>query len=346
MQVGAAHHEQNSTSSVVPAGLGTPVVTLAWDRFQAGNQAYSRELGGIACHMRSLPNQKVLLPLRYILDGVRTWRLLAQHRPGAVLVASPPAFAVLVAWWWCRRHPCRLVVECHTTAFHGWKWRWSLPLHRLVAKTATAILVHVDEDKAAFRSLRAPVLLVPSHLPDVSAARPQPSPAGPRVVVAGSLDSNEPVAVVVEAARLMPDVELWLTGDTSRVPASVVSAAPSNVHFTGWLEYSKFLGELLAADIVAVFSTDRRVMNCAAFEAIGLGRPLVLSDFPGLRQQFGSAAIFTPNEPRAMADALRRALLQREELTAKSVVLRPRLRAQREQVLAQLKEMLEVQVGP
>jgi glycosyltransferase involved in cell wall biosynthesis len=342
MQASAAHHQESAASPSVEGELRAPIITLVWDRFHARNQAYGRALNGIACHVRSLPNRKPLLPLRYVLDGIQTWRLLNRHRPAAVIVGSPPAFAMLVAWWWCRRNPCRLVVDCHTGAFHGRKWRWSLALHRMVARRATLMLAHIEEDEAAIRSWPAPALLLPSDLPDVSEAQPQSPPAGARVVVAGSLDGYEPVPAVLDAARLIPDVEVWLTGDTSRIAASVVSAAPPNVRFTGWLEYPKFLGELLAADVVAVFSTDRRIMNRSAFEAIGLGRPLVLSDFQGLRSRFGPAAIFTPNEPRAMADAMKRALVQKKELAAMSAFLKPRLQAQRERALAELKAMLDI----
>ena len=101
----------------------------------------------------------------------------------------------------------------------------------------------------------------------------------------------------------MPEVEVLLTGDTNRVPARVRHTASANAVFTGWLPYSTFLGELLSADAVAVFSTDPHIMNRAAFESVGLGRPLVLSDHAGLRERFGAAALFAPNRPAAMADA-------------------------------------------
>lgn len=317
-----------------------PVVALVWDRFHARNQALGRDLDGMACHVRSLPDGKVVLPLRYLLDGVQMWRLLNRHRPAALIVGTPPVFAALVGWWWCRRHECQLVVDSHTGAFRGWKWRWSLRVHRLLALAATAVLVHTEADEDLVRSWGASVILLPDELPDVDQARPVPRSDRPRVVVAGSLDSKEPVAATLEAARLLPDVDLLLTGDTRRLPAATLSRAPSNVVFTGWLDYGRFLGELLAANVVAVFSTDPRIMNRAAFEAIGMGRPLVLSNLPGLRARFGPAALFAPNEPQAMAEAIREAVLRQDELSELSVRLRPRLEAQHEQAVTRLKAML------
>ncbi len=162
------------------------------------------------------------------------------------------------------------------------------------------------------------------------------------MIVAGSLDGNEPVAEVVEAARLVPHVEFRLTGDEQRVAPAVRRGAPGNAIFTGWLDYPTFLGELLVANVVAVFSTDPHIMNRAAFEAVGLGRPLVLSDLPGLRSRFGDAALFAPNDPRSMADAMLQALDRQEELAARSSALQAQLSAQHQHGLAQLRAVVQL----
>jgi glycosyltransferase involved in cell wall biosynthesis len=270
------------------------------------------------------------------------WALLRRHRPAALIVITPPVVAPLVAWLWCATHRCRLVVDCHTGAFHSWKWRWSAWLLRPVCQRAAAALVHTLEDEELVAAWGARALLVPDDLPDARQAAAPPVAAGPRVVVAGSLDGNEPVAEVVEATRLVPDVEFRLPGDEQRVPISVRQGAPRNATFTGWLDYPTFLGELLAANVVAVFSTDPHIMNRAAFEAVGLGRPLVLSDLPGLRSRFGDAALFAPNDPRSMADVMQQALGRQDELAARSKALQARLSAQHEQGLARLKAVVQL----
>jgi glycosyltransferase involved in cell wall biosynthesis len=160
------------------------------------------------------------------------------------------------------------------------------------------------------------------------------------VVVAGSLDSNEPIGTVLDAARLIPHVEIRCTGDLNRVPAAMVSSAPPNVRFTGWLDYGRFLGELQRADVVAAFSDDPEIMNRAAFEAVGLGCALVLSDLPKLRGRFGQAARFTANTPGAMAQALLDALDEREQLAARSRALRDALEADHTRALAALRRLL------
>ena len=98
---------------------------------------------------------------------------------------------------------------------------------------------------------------------------------------------------------------------------------------------------LAAANVVAAFSTDPQIMNRAAFEAVGLGRPLVLSELPALRARFGEAAVFSPNQPQEMAEALRRALRDQGELAGRSTALAVGLREQRRRALDALRLRLE-----
>jgi glycosyltransferase involved in cell wall biosynthesis len=319
----------------------TPVAAVAFDHHQGRTHALATELGGRDWYLRSRPTQKALVPIRYLVDSVRLWGLLRRNRPEVLLVVTPPVVAPVVAWLWCLTHQCRLVVDCHTSSFHSRKWRWSGRLLRPVCRGAVAALAHTVGDEELITAWGARALLLPDDLPEARDASPPLAGPGLRVVVAGSLDGNEPVAASVEAARLMPDVEVRLTGDEHRVPISVRRGAPPNVVFTGWLDYPKFLGELTAANVVGVFSTDPHIMNRSAFEAVGLGRPLVLTDFTGLRSRFGDGALFSPNDPPVMARTLRQALERQDELATKSDELQVRLRIQHKEAVARLKSMLD-----
>jgi glycosyltransferase involved in cell wall biosynthesis len=325
---------------------GASVVAVAWDHVQGRTQALATALGGQAWYIRSRPTQKPLLPLRYVIDGIQMWRLLLRHRPGVLLVITPPIGPPVVGLIWCLTHRCLLVVDCHTGAFHSWKWRWSTWMIRAACRKAVVALVHTCGDEEMVRAWGATTLLLPDDIPDASLASHAPQFNRPCIVVAGSLDGNEPVAATLEAAALIPGVTLRFTGDPQRVPTALRRNAPENVVFTGWLDYPRFLAELLAADAVAVFSTDPHIMNRAAFETIGLERPLVLTDYPGLRARFGEAALFSPNDPQLMAITLWRALLQKDELAAKSGELQAQLRAQHQEAVARLKAMLEAPTPP
>jgi len=318
------------------------VAAVAWARFQPRTSALAAALGGRTLFVDDGIAGKHVAgrPLAYLLKAARTWRVLSHDRPQTVLVVTPPVFAPLVAWLWCLAHGRDLVVDCHTGAFHSSKWGWARPIHRWLLQRVQVVLLHTDEAEALVRGWGARALLLPDDLPESRDAGPYERADHPTVLVAGSLDENEPVAEVVEAARLLPNVEFRFTGDTSLLPAGVLAGAPANAVFTGYLPYAAFLGELQAATIVGVFSTDPQIMNRAAFEAVGLGRPMVLSDLAGLRSRFGTAALFCANDPRAIAEGIARGIENQGELTRLSVALQVVLRAQRDAAVAQLQSII------
>ncbi len=324
------------------------LAAVAWARFQPRTSALAAALGGQALFVEDGPAGMHIAarPLAYLFKTVHTWRVLSHDKPQTVLVVTPPVFAPLVAWLWCLVHRRELVVDCHTGAFHSSKWAWARPIHRWLLRRVRVVLLHTDEAEALVRGWGARALLLPDDLPESRDAGPHARSSNPCVLVAGSFDSNEPVAKVIEAARLLPQVEFRFTGDPSLVPAGVRAGAPANAIFTGYLPYRAFLGELQAADVVGVFSTDPQIMNRAAFEAVGLGRPMVLSDLAGLRARFGTAALFSANDPEAIAETLTRALRQLGELARLSQALQGQLRAQRDSAVARLQSIIAGEGDP
>ena len=323
--------------------MNVSLVVVHWWDFQARTSALARVLGGEAKFIwgGSLHRHQALLPFRYIGDAAKTWRYLQRADPRVVVAVTPPVFTPLVCWLWCAAKRRPLVVDCHTTAFHSRKWGWARPLHRFLLRRAVAVLLHTDDAQQEVAAWGAPAVLLPDDVPSLSDAATQPASETPRVLVAGSLDSGEPVEIAVQAAALLPDVTFLFTGHLNRVTDSLRRLAPPNVRFTGFLPYPRFLGEMSVADVVAVFSTDPHIMNRAAFEAVGLGRPLVLSDLPGLRARFGEAALFAANRSADMAEAVSQALREKAVLAERSRRLESTLRRQHEAGVAQLRSLLE-----
>ena len=313
------------------------LLAVAWAPFQPRTSALARDLGGEV----EFISGRAWLPLRYLSSSIRTWRLLSQRRPDRVPVVTPPVLVPVVAWLRCTLNRRDLIVDCHTGAFDSRKWAWALPIHQFVLRRSRAVLVHTEAALELVGGWAAPVLLLPDDVPDGSEAAPDAITSGATVLVAGSFDENEPVVAALAAAGQLAPIQVAFTGDTGRLAARVRSFAPDNALFTGYLPYSSFLAELRAAQVVAVFSTDPQIMNRAAFEAVGLGLPLVLSDLPGLRKRFGAAALFCCNEPDCMARAIAAALADRRALAEKSRALARELQGQRADSMARLGRLLD-----
>ncbi|HEX6493271.1 MAG TPA: glycosyltransferase [Candidatus Dormibacteraeota bacterium] len=322
-------------------------VVVAWCPRQPRTVALAAALDGEAVLLGGgRRGSGARLAIRYLRDGITTWRRLSARDPEVVVAVSPPVFTPLVAWAWCHTRGRRLVIDCHTGAFHSREWGWSRPIHRWLARRAEVTLLHTEAMEAEVRGWGARALLLPDDVPDPAGAESRPRAERPRVLVAGALDATEPVEAAIEAARLIPDVEMVFTGDHNRVDPRLRAAAPANVVFTGWLDHPRFLGEMLAADVVGAFSCDPQVMNRAAFEAVGMSRPLVLSDQPGLRARLEGVALFCRNEPSAMADALLRAIADRAAMADRSRAAQERLRAQHAGSVERLRTILDAPGRP
>ncbi len=312
----------------------------------------AQQLDGEAVFIRSrrLERQRRLVALRYLINALRTWRELRRRSPLHVMVVTPPVPAVLVAWAWCRFNGRRLVVDSHTGAYQGRRWGWSRRLHRWAFRHAQVVAHHTEEETEQALGWGVNALWVPDPLPHRDEASPVPRSSRPRIVVAGSFDANEPVGDVLAAAALLgEEVEVRLTGDSSLLPKRVRIGAPANAVFTGYLAYDRFLGELDAADVVAVFTADDAEityrLSRASSEAIGLGRPLVLFDLPGNRKRFGEAALLARADPASMATTLRQALARKEALAARSRRLRQRLEEHHHHAIARLRAVLDESEG-
>jgi glycosyltransferase involved in cell wall biosynthesis len=88
---------------------------------------------------------------------------------------------------------------------------------------------------------------------------------------------------------------------------------PDRVHVVGHVDYALMAAYYRVADVcVSIASSDSAPRS--VFEAMACGTPCVLSDLPWVHEQIGDGreALIVPIERDAVADAIRRALVERE----------------------------------
>jgi len=83
------------------------------------------------------------------------------------------------------------------------------------------------------------------------------------------------LACFFSVARRLQNIEFRVTGNPDRLPDE--TAVPPNVTLVGFLGPERFLSEMKESDVVVVLSTERESVMRTAYEAIRVGRPLVVS---------------------------------------------------------------------
>ena len=310
-------------------------VYLAWVGFQRRPLSMAAELGAPIYFVPAARLPAALRILAYVGQFARTLTLLWAERPDELWVQLPPTFLphIMLLYRLSAFKKVTLVADCHNGSLDPalYKGRWAkLPgLLRCLAHF-DLILVHNAwmRELALARGLPSEKVFVLETKP--ASLRGSISLAeAATVLVPCSFRDDEPVMVLLDAARRLPDVTFILTGNRAKAEAAgYCASAPGNVEFVGFLPVTEYDALLCEAWVICGLTTGEGIQLSVANEAIGASKPLVLSDTETLKELFGAAALFAPNEGPDLASALENAIHDRVVLSRRSAALRD-LRDQR-----------------
>lgn len=277
------------------------IIWLAWQR-HLRNRSIATELDADLHEMTSrLPRLG-----RYLVLGTRTLWVLIRNRKAKAVIAQNPSIAlayltVVVG----RILDMRVAIDAHNAAFEP-------PGGRLVGFAARKLfaltpLTIVTNERLAdrVREMRGRAVVVPDPIPDwTSDAEVDDN----LVTVISGWGRDEPIAQIVGAAELLPEIDIAMTGSPDGRLDDL--SIPANLRLTGRLPEPEYKRQLARSAVVVDLTTRRDCLVCGASEALALGRPLVLSDTDVQRQRFGPVATFARSEPDGIAAAIRMALVR------------------------------------
>lgn len=275
--------------------------------------------------------------LRYVVSFFRTIQLLQRGKPDALIVMSPPVPAAAVGVTWARLNRATVILDCHPGSFGLQNDKWSARLgwlHRWAVKRAKAVMVTTPDLVSEVSSMGGRGLVfheaVPAIQPGQGIVRKRSS-----VLFPGTFARDEPIELVMAAARLLPTVEFRVTGEFKKCPSNIRAAAPQNVTFLGYLGLYEYATELASASVLLALTTENQSVQRSAWEAGYFGTPLVVSDTPAARFAFPEATAVDHRVDRIVA-ALTELLENDHIARARSELLARRL----EQVLVEQTDAL------
>jgi len=291
-----------------------PGVFVTWAPVSRRTQTLAARLGLEQARV-SAPwfKRPLFAPLKYPVQIARTWQLLRRVRPAEVWVMDPPAPAVLVAWAYCRLEPATQVVDMHTVGFYDLKWRVLRLLEWPALRDAAVNLVTNRRLADRLRSwhCRAAVLTDPLPTPPEDIDDPVEKGA---VTVVATYSADEPIHELPSVARSLSEVTMYVTGhplvDTSRWPHNLVP--------TGFLDDAEYWHRLASSEVVVVLTTRPDTLLSGGYEALAVGRPVVVSGQAVLRERFGDAAVYVSDDADGIAAGIRVALAAADDYAARS----------------------------
>jgi glycosyltransferase involved in cell wall biosynthesis len=269
--------------------------------------------------------------LRYIVQAWKTWRYLEQEQPDVVIVQSPPVFAPLTVAAWCKlrgrnkatgqRIP--YVIDCHPGTFYDPAWKWALPILRLLSRGALVTLLCNEAAQDILRRWDVKGIFLPDGVPTLLEATGAIGSEGEaRIAVICTFAGAEPIEEVFVAARLLPDVTFYVTGDPKRASPQLLSQKPDNVMLTGFLRGGVYSGLLHNVHGLMILTKQPNDLSCGAYEALSVHKPAIISDWAGSRRCFKRGFVYVQNTPEAIADGVRELLENQAQLTAEITAMR------------------------
>jgi glycosyltransferase involved in cell wall biosynthesis len=321
--------------SDVPAGAmrretGPRVTYISWAESCSRSDHTARELGGRS-HMIYLPqfgSRASTILFKYLGQWAKTAKVLREEQPDAVFVMSPPVFAALPAFLYAWRHGKGVVLDAHTAAFLHPRWRRLQWLQRALCRRARTTLVHNEHLFEVVQAMGAHATLVPDVPIVYERVERFDKPDAFSVAVVCSFNYDEPVAEILEAARMLPDVRFFMTGNPKHLAPELARALPPNVTLTGFISVQAYGGLLSGADAVMSLTTRDHTMLRGAYEAIYQGTPVVVSDWPLLRRFFDAGAAHADNSALGIAEAIQAIQRQPDDYRRGAAALRERKRQQ------------------
>jgi hypothetical protein len=220
----------------------------------------------------------------------------------------------------------RVAIDIHSGAFLDRRWRWSMPILRLLASWTSANVVTLQSLARRMGRASDRTIVLPDPLPSFPApaerdsAEPLLHPdAQPTVVAIAGWGDDEPMRELAEAATDQP-WNLLITGK----PRWKLDL-PLNASLTGFLTEEAYSETLRRADVLVVLTTRPETLLSGAWEGIALHKALVLSSTNALRETFGDSVVYSDPTAESIRSGVSSALASRGELEARAAGLAERL---------------------
>jgi glycosyltransferase involved in cell wall biosynthesis len=281
-------------------------VMISWAPYSRMSQTFASELMGKLYCIHYLRFQTpIYAPFKYILMAIRTLIVLFKERPEGIHVQNPPFVAGLIVQLYCLLSGSKFVLHYHSAAF-GKAWNWALPIQKYIARKAVVNIVTNNHWADIVRSWGGCTLVMTDPFLELPVGEEFPVEKNFNIAFVSTFAQDEPLEEVLCAAKVLPDVNFYITGNKNRKPKAFFEKSPANVTFTGFLNPNEeYPGLLRAVDAVMVLTTRDHTLQLGGCEAVAVGKPLITSDWQNLKEVFPKGTVFVSSSPESIVEGIR-----------------------------------------
>ncbi|MCA9744103.1 MAG: hypothetical protein H6695_12200 [Deferribacteres bacterium] len=319
------------------------VLYVSWAENCSRSDHTARELGG-ASHMIYIPqlgSHPATIILKYFGQFFMTLKLLFREKPGVVFVMSPPVIAVLPVYLYALLKRIPYVIDSHTAAFLMPRWKRFQGLQRWLERRAATTIVHNEHLAEIVRKGGGHTTIVRDMPIEYNIGERYPMKDGFSVAAVCSFNYDEPIEAIMDAARQVPDVQFYMTGNAKHLAPELKNNLPENVKLTGFISDAAYGSLIQDADVVMSLTIRDHTMLRAAYEGIYQGTPVLISNWQLLRNAFPIGAAHVDNSANSIAEAIRNIQSNKQKFKAEAEELRARKYEQWQQTKLSILERID-----
>jgi len=273
------------------------ITYISWAESCSRSDNTARELGGSShkVYMAGLGSNPLTILLKYAGQSLMALRILFREKPGAVFVMSPPVIAVLSVYFYCLLKRVPFVIDAHTAAFLHPRWLRFQWLQRFLSRKAATTIVTNTFLKKTVEDGGGHATILRDVPVKYEVKDKYPMNGAFNIATVCSFNPDEPILEIFRAAKEVEDIHFYMTGDTKFLAPEIANEKPENVKLTGFIPDSQYGSLISDAGAVLTLTTRDHTMLRGAYEAIYQGTPVIISDWPLLKESFSKGAIHTNN---------------------------------------------------
>lgn len=276
---------------------------IAWIGYSRRSELLAERFGASMHHITfGQRKKKWQIPIRYIVQSYRTFMVLLKERSDVVFVQNPPIIIMFPVYLYCMLFRARYVIDSHTGAFTDFPRLQGL--HRWFSNRSLIVIVHNDVQEEIVKAWGSPYVILGFADADYPDGTNYPVNNQFNIAFSCSFADDEPVLEIFEAARLLPEVDIYITGNDKHLSDRLRSEMPANCHLTGFLTFDEYVGLLRKSDAVMSLTTRDGTLLSGGFEAVSLEKPLIVSDWPVLKEYFTDGTVYVDNTAQGIYDGI------------------------------------------
>lgn len=290
--------QQTVGASTAEPEVDTSIVAVVWAPHEQRTAHFARLLKAKLHNIHYFEFQRPLYaPFKYPLQWLKTWQVLFSERPRLVYITNPPIVATACVYIYCKLMGARYIMDTHPPSLYSARWTWAIPIVRWFARRALANITDQERFKRQFESWGAKSIVLQSPPKAQPNADLQASmdPSYFDVAVVNTFAVDEPIDIILEAGRRMPDVRFFITGNTAKGDQSLINSAPPNCVFTGYLRGDDYWQLLMNSRAVMTLTTFPHSLVQGGHDAMMVRKPGLMSRQPALTEYYRKGAVFIEN---------------------------------------------------